>query len=186
MLFLRFTSIILATLLALSLLVGCTNSAQSAGGDGASTDTGTSGTGTAGSSITAGESDSAGTAKPANSEAIIPMDEVTTTASFYPASYDGVEMEVLAVRASDGDCLVAFNTCYTCYDSGRGYYVQDGDVLVCQNCGSRFDIDTLAVNTNACSPVLVFDSYRVEATGDLTISATEMAPVKDLFANWKK
>lgn len=32
----------------------------------------------------------------------------------------------------------AFNTCQVCYSSGRGYYVQEGNVLVCQNCGNRF------------------------------------------------
>jgi hypothetical protein len=46
--------------------------------------------------------------------------DVTSSARFYPYSLEGLAMEVLAVRASDGSIRTALNTCQVCYDSGRG------------------------------------------------------------------
>ena len=50
----------------------------------------------------------------------IPVDELTENAVFYPANVDGTEMEVIAVKTSDGTIRTAFNTCQICYDSGNG------------------------------------------------------------------
>ena len=50
-------------------------------------------------------------------------------------------MVVLAFKASDDTIRTALNTCQVCYDSGRGYYVQEGDKLICQNCGNQFEAD---------------------------------------------
>ena len=50
----------------------------------------------------------------------IPVDELTENAVFYPVNVDGTEMEVIAVKTSDGTIRTAFNTCQICYDSGNG------------------------------------------------------------------
>ena len=41
----------------------------------------------------------------------IPVDELTENAVFYPVNVDGTEMEVIAVKTSDGTIRTAFNTC---------------------------------------------------------------------------
>ncbi|MDY4887455.1 MAG: Fe-S-containing protein [Eubacteriales bacterium] len=74
---------------------------------------------------------------------IIPISEITETAKFYPVTVNGTQMEVIAVRDSNGKIRTAFNTCRICYDSGRGYYKQEGKALVCQNCGNRFTADQI-------------------------------------------
>ena len=56
----------------------------------------------------------------------IPVDELTENAAFYSVNVDGTEMEVKAVKTSDGTIRTAFNTCQICYDSGNGYYKQEG------------------------------------------------------------
>lgn len=56
----------------------------------------------------------------------IPVDELTENAAFYSVNVDGTEMEVMAVKTSDGTIRTAFNTCQICYDSGNGYYKQEG------------------------------------------------------------
>lgn len=56
----------------------------------------------------------------------IPVDELTENAAFYSVNVDGTEMEVIAVKTSDGTIRTAFNTCQICYDSGNGYYKQEG------------------------------------------------------------
>ena len=51
---------------------------------------------------------------------IIPVKDITETATFYPASINGTDLEVIAVKAPDGTIRTAFNTCQVCFDSGRG------------------------------------------------------------------
>ena len=72
---------------------------------------------------------------------IIDKNEVGTNAVFYPYEVEGIELEVMAVKASDGTVRTAFNTCQICYASGRGYYKQQGEALICQNCGNAFTAD---------------------------------------------
>jgi uncharacterized membrane protein len=83
---------------------------------------------------------------------IIHKEDIGATAKFYPYTAKGTKMEVIAVRAHDGSIRTALNTCQACYDSGRGYYVQKGDTLVCQNCGNVFKIDRSAESKAAAIP----------------------------------
>lgn len=53
------------------------------------------------------------------------------TAKCYPVDVDRTRLEVVAIKASDGSIGTAFNTCQVWYDSGKGYYEQQGDLLVC-------------------------------------------------------
>ena len=90
----------------------------------------------------------------------IPADEITETATFYPITLDGTEMEIFAVRAPDGTIRTAFNTCQVCYDSGRGYYKQEGNFFVCQNCGNRFRIGDIERIRGGCNPVPITPEYK--------------------------
>lgn len=71
----------------------------------------------------------------------IPLEELSAAARFYPVEVNGTQMEIIALEDTSGEIRTAFNTCQICYLSGRGYYEQDGSVLVCQNCGSQFTAD---------------------------------------------
>ena len=79
---------------------------------------------------------------------VIPVADITEKASFYPVQVDGTQMEIIAVKAPDGTLRTAFNTCQICFDSGRGYYVQTGDVLVCQNCGNQVTMNSVEVDNS--------------------------------------
>ena len=63
---------------------------------------------------------------------VINKSDISEKALFYPVNVDGTCMEVLAVKDSSGNIRTAFNTCQVCYSSGKGYYVQSGNVLVCR------------------------------------------------------
>lgn len=115
----------------------------------------------------------------------INKDEITEEATFYPYRLGDTDMEVIAVRASDGNVRTALNTCQVCYDSGRGYYKQEGDVLVCQNCGNRFGVDQIEVVKGGCNPVPLFDDQKTQTDGTITISDEALAQYKTLFSNWK-
>lgn len=116
---------------------------------------------------------------------VIPVSEISETAKFYPAEIDGIELEALAVKAPDGSIRTAFNTCQVCYSSGRGYYVQEGDVLVCQNCGNRFAMDDVEVTRGGCNPVPITEEYKTVSDDSITISKDFLAEATVIFQNWK-
>lgn len=117
---------------------------------------------------------------------LIPKSEVTETAAFYPYKAGNVKMEVLAVKAPDGTIRTAFNTCQVCYDSGRGYYVQEGDELVCQNCGNRFKTSDVEKVRGGCNPVPILEKDKTDDGTNLVVSGDYLAQNKGLFGNWKK
>ncbi|MDR1087980.1 MAG: DUF2318 domain-containing protein [Coriobacteriales bacterium] len=136
---------------------------------------------------------SANNAQPSSAQEIktgefltIPVAAVSSTATFYPVVIDGTAMEVLAVTAPDGTIRTAFNTCEVCYDSGRGYYEQEGDVLVCQNCGNRFKTSEVEVQSNGCNPWPIFAEDKTVTDEAITLSYDFLSESTRVFANWKR
>lgn len=64
---------------------------------------------------------------------------------------DGKIIRYFIIRSSDGVIRAAFDACDVCWPSGKGYY-QDGDVMVCRNCGRRFPSSQINVITGGCNP----------------------------------
>ena len=116
----------------------------------------------------------------------IQIEDISEKATFYPVTVDGVKLEVLAVKAPDGTIRTAFNTCQVCYDSGRGYYVQEGSVLVCQNCGNRFRTSDVEKVRGGCNPVPILPENKNVDETTITIPAEILQQAKGIFANWKR
>jgi uncharacterized membrane protein len=95
-------------------------------------------------------------------------------------------MEVLALRAPDGTVRTALNTCQVCYSSGRGYYIQQGDVLVCQNCKNRFKAAQVELIKGGCNPMPITKDLKTETADTIVIPARVMKEAEFLFAHWKK
>lgn len=112
--------------------------------------------------------------------------DITEKASFYPYKEAGTYMEVIAVKATDGSIRTALNTCQVCYDSGKGYYEQKGDTLVCQNCGNVFGIDDIEVVKGGCNPVPILKENKTEDADSITISGDFLAQNKGYFERWKR
>lgn len=141
-------------------------------------------------SLTACAKSTAGTgaaAKKASvgSDIVITKSDISDKAKFIAYRAGEVDMEVITVKASDGTIRTAFNTCQVCFDSGRGYYKQQGNELVCQNCGNRFKIDKVEKQKNGCNPVPIFDGNKKDDGTSITIPADFLEKSKDLFSNWK-
>lgn len=117
---------------------------------------------------------------------IIDKSGITEQASFFTYKAGNIEMEVLAVKAPDGTVRTAMNTCQICYDSGAGYYIQEGDELVCQNCGNRFKISNIEKQKNGCNPVPITSEYKTEDDNKITISGEYLDANKELFEDWKR
>ena len=122
----------------------------------------------------------------ADGDLVIKINDISSAAKFFPVEVDGTRLEVLAVQAPDGTIRTAFNTCQVCYNSGRGYYKQEGNVLVCQNCGNRFGMDQVEVLSGGCNPVPIFPKNKTVDAENITISGDFLAEAKGIFANWKK
>lgn len=116
---------------------------------------------------------------------VIPTADVTTQASFYTVEVDGATMEIIAVRDSEGSIRTAFNTCQICYSSGRGYYVQRGDFLICQNCGNKFTVNQVEIESGGCNPWPIFEDDKTVTEDTIEISYEFLAASKKIFANWK-
>lgn len=130
----------------------------------------------------------ADTVKPVVTDAdlVIPIAELSETAAFYPVDIEGTRLEVIAVKAPDGTIRTAFNTCQVCYASGRGYYKQRGNLLVCQNCGNRFRMSQVEVRSGGCNPVPIFPANKTVDDKTITIKKEFLIKAKGIFAHWKR
>ena len=122
----------------------------------------------------------------ADRDLVIQIEDITENALFYPVDIDGTRMEVLAVKAPDGTIRTAFNTCQVCYASGRGYFVQEGTVLACQNCGRRFRTSQVERQAGGCNPVPIFPADKTISDSTITISREYLKKAKNIFAGWKR
>lgn len=122
----------------------------------------------------------------AGEELVIDASAVTEEASFYPVEVDGTAMEVLAIRDLSGNVRTAFNTCQSCYTSGKGYYQAEGTELVCQNCGFRFTAEEVQVEGGGCNPYPIFPENKTEENGKISIGYDFLKASQDIFANWPK
>ncbi len=117
---------------------------------------------------------------------VIKKKDITVRAKFYPYVVDGKNMEIFAVKASDGTIRTALNTCQICYSSGRGYYKQEGAFFVCQNCGNRFSLDQIEKIKGGCNPIPILGKEKTDLGDSIGISRQYLASVAPYFANWKR
>ncbi|MDR1072554.1 MAG: DUF2318 domain-containing protein [Treponema sp.] len=122
----------------------------------------------------------------ADRDLVIQIAEVTENAVFYPVDIGGTRLEVLVVKAPDGTIRTAFNTCQVCYGSGRGFYKQQGTVLVCQNCGNRFRMSQVETRSGGCNPVPIFPVNKTMTSTAITISKEFLNEAKRIFARWRR
>ncbi|OPX43677.1 hypothetical protein CLHUN_23970 [Ruminiclostridium hungatei] len=122
----------------------------------------------------------------ADEDIVINKSEITETAKFYPVKIGGKNMEILAVKAGDGTIRTAFNTCQVCNGSPRAYYKQEGDILVCQNCGNKFSMDMIEQQRGGCNPIPIYAEDKTDDGTSITISKEFISANKELFTdNWK-
>jgi uncharacterized membrane protein len=122
----------------------------------------------------------------ADRDLVITISEITENALFFPVDIQGTRIEVLAVRAPDGTIRTAFNTCQVCYGSGRGFYKQQGTVLICQNCGNRFRMSQVGVRSGGCNPVPISNDNKTVTDTTITISKEYLTRAKEIFARWRR
>lgn len=70
---------------------------------------------------------------------------------FKTAAADGTQVSFFTLKSKDGIYRAAVDACDVCYQSGKGYH-QEGDFMVCDNCGQKFASDKINVIKGGCNP----------------------------------
>jgi uncharacterized membrane protein len=61
------------------------------------------------------------------------------------------KIKYFVLKSSDGIIRAAFDACDVCWPAGKGYY-QEGDYMVCRNCGRRFASVLVNEVKGGCNP----------------------------------
>ncbi|MFC1822040.1 Fe-S-containing protein [Thermodesulfobacteriota bacterium] len=64
---------------------------------------------------------------------------------------NGLTVRYFVLKSSDGVLRAAFDACDVCWKAGKGYY-QEGDNMVCRNCGKRFASVKVNEIKGGCNP----------------------------------
>lgn len=110
--------------------------------------------------------------------------KITKTATFINYDDDGVIIQVILVRGTDGKVRIALNTCQVCNPSPKAYFVQKGDYLECQNCGTKFHINKIGIEKGGCNPTPVEE--KEEKDDKIIINKSYIDSFKTKFKNLKE
>ena len=72
-------------------------------------------------------------------------------AHFYSHEMNGKSIEFFVLKSNDGVVRAAFNACDVCFPAHKGYR-QEGDEMVCNNCGQRFPSHLINEVRGGCNP----------------------------------
>ncbi|HVG19544.1 MAG TPA: DUF2318 domain-containing protein [Blastocatellia bacterium] len=112
------------------------------------------------------------------SDVRIPLAEVSDKAKFFDfKTADNSAVRFFAIRSSDGVYRVALNACDTCYHAKKGYH-QEGDDMICNNCGLKFPSAKINEAHGGCNPISV---PRAVEGDSLVIKASDLERGKQYF-----
>ena len=96
----------------------------------------------------------------------------TSTAVTFPASlfedgkarhFEHVDgkftIRYFVLKSSDGVIRAAFDACDVCWPANKGYY-QEGDYMVCRNCGRKFASVLVNEVKGGCNPAPLKERWR--------------------------
>lgn len=82
----------------------------------------------------------------------------------------GRELRFFVMKSADGVVRAAFDTCDICYRAKKGYH-QEGDDMVCNNCGRHFKSTDINVLQGGCNPAPL---DRVVQSDNVVLSAAAL------------
>ena len=87
-------------------------------------------------------------------------------------------MYYFALKSRDGAYRAALDACDVCFRTNRGYR-QEGDQMVCNNCGQKFSCDKIGEVKGGCNP---HPLAHKEEEGYMVIRKADIVAGKDYFA----
>jgi uncharacterized membrane protein len=104
-----------------------------------------------------------------NNEVRIPLSELTDSSlHFYTAEVNGTSIRFMVIHRTNGDYATALDACQIC---GRAGYRQEGQNVICKNCGSSIYIPSIG-DRGGCNPIPV--KSRV-AGGEVIVDLSALA-----------
>ncbi len=107
--------------------------------------------------------------KPENNEIKIAIKKVSDgRPHYYKVPVNGRDIKFFLVMSNDGVVRAAFDACDVCFPEGKGYR-QEGDHMICNNCGQQFHESMINVIKGGCNPApidRIFDQSRVYISMD--------------------
>ncbi len=101
-------------------------------------------------------------------------------ARFYNTTMPGGKtIYFFVVKDRQGVYRAAANACQVCYGTGKGYH-QEGDEIVCNNCGNRYPIERIATEKGGCNPGPINPNLEVR-NGEIIIKQADLEQVINLF-----
>lgn len=118
----------------------------------------------------------------------LPVEAINEQASFFSYELDGTYMEFFAVKDAHGHILTGMNTCYSCYNSGKGYFTQQGNDFVCNNCGNHYPLDSHnnEYATTECAPLPITEDMLQQEGDQLYIKTESLSRYTHLFNQWQR
>jgi uncharacterized membrane protein len=98
-------------------------------------------------------------------------------AHFFEHAAGPVTIRYFVLKSSDGVLRAAFDACDVCWPAGKGY-AQDGDHMICRNCGLRFASVRVNEVKGGCNPAPL--ERRVE-NGMLVIRVADILAGRGYF-----
>jgi uncharacterized membrane protein len=89
----------------------------------------------------------------------------------------GVAIRYFIIKSSDGVIRAAFDACDVCWQENKGY-VQQGDVMVCKNCGRKFPSARVNEVQGGCNPAPL---ARKTENGNVIIQVADILQGKRYF-----
>ena len=115
---------------------------------------------------------------------ILDTSKITSTATFVNYNDEGTIIQFILVRGTDGKVRIALNTCQVCNPSPKAYFIQEGEYLVCQNCGTKFHINKIGIEKGGCNPTPVEE--KQEEDNKIIINKDYVDTFKSKFKNLKE
>lgn len=90
-----------------------------------------------------------------NGEVKIPASALQgNKAGYFVYNGGGKDIRFFLIKAGDGSVRAALDACTSCYHAKLGYR-QEGEAMVCNNCGMGFHSTDVGTITGGCSPIPV-------------------------------
>ena len=102
-------------------------------------------------------------------------------AHYFEYRGDELTIRYFVLKSSDGVLRAAFDACDVCWPEGKGY-VQQGDDMVCRNCGRRFASVLVNEVQGGCNPAPLARSIQ---NGQLVIRTDDILRGQSYF-NFKE
>jgi len=91
----------------------------------------------------------------------------------------GKTIYFFVLKDQNGTYRAAANACQVCFKTYKGFR-QEGNEIVCNNCGNRYPIEKIATEKGGCNPGPISPNLEVR-NGEIIIKKADLEQVLELF-----